>query len=204
MNIPAIIVISIMTIVFLIVSIFIFMKFSNIKKKSKGYKKVKGKCVDYGKAFKSMSVGDVGQWWKYPIVVYEVDNRLYQITSNVAYGLGVPLKNRKFTVFYNPNNPKDAILADQHRWFLFIFVGFFVGVLCMLYFLINNLILDNTLKYYEYKVTCNVSGYVYTETGGIEAKSKDEALNLFKEKFKEKYKIWNESCEFEEVNTNAD
>ena len=204
MNIPAIIAISIMIIVFLIVSIFIFMKFSNIKKKYKGYKKVKGKCVDYNKVFKSMSVGDVREWWKYPIVVYEVDNKLYQITSNVAYSLGFPLKNRKFTVFYNPNNPKDAILADNHRLVLFIFVGFFIGVLFMLYFLINNVILDNALKYYEYKVTCNVSGHVYTETGGVDAKSEEEALELFKEKFKEKYKFWDENCKFQEVSKSSD
>ena len=70
----------------------------------------------------------------------------------------------------------------------------------VLSFVLNNLILDNALKYYEYKVTCNVSGYVYTETGGVEAKSEEEALELFKEK----YKFWNENCKFQEVSKSSD
>ena len=55
------------------------------------------------------------------------------------------------------------------------------------------------MKYYEYRVTCNISGYVYDELEGIEAKSKDEALNLIKEK----YKMW-KNCVFNEVNSNTD
>lgn len=200
MNISAIVAMLVMIITFLIVSIFLFIEFYKTKNKTKGYKKVRGKCVDYNKVFQKKIIGDVGQYWKYPIVVYEVDNKPYQITSRTSYGLGTPLKNKKFTVFYNPNNPNDAILANQHRLLFFIFVGFSIGILCMLYFLINDIILDNTTKYYKYRVTCNVNGYVYNETRETEAKSKDDALDLIKEK----YKNWAATCEYEEVNANAD
>ncbi len=200
MNIAAIIAMLIMIISFLLFFIFIFIKFYKIKNKSNGYKKIRGKCVDYNKVFMKNSISDVGEWRKYPIVIYEVDNRQYQVTGQTAYGLGTPLKNIKFTVFYNPNDPNDAILADQHRWFLIILIGLLLGIVCILYFLINNLILGNNMKIYTYQIKCNYKGYVYDEIEETEAKSRDEALNLIKEK----YKNWPATCEFEEVNKYTD
>ena len=51
MNISVIVAMLVMIMTFSVVSIFVFSEFYKAKNKTKGYKKVRGKCVDYNKFF---------------------------------------------------------------------------------------------------------------------------------------------------------
>ena len=163
-------------------------------KKIMGYKKIKGEVIDFREKFNYRKYIKL----YYPVVRYIVDNKEYRIVGKLGYSLS-PFMPKKLIVMYNPQNPNDAELSSLKKFVLIVIVVFVMGILLMLYFLINDLVLDNTIKYYEYRVKCNVNGYIYDELEGIEAKSKEEALNLIKER----YKNW-EDCIFEKVNFDKD
>lgn len=194
MNIPAIVVILIMVIGFAFALIFCIISLKRINGKSVGYKKAKGNVVDFIEKFHYKQF----ERRFYPIVRYKVDNKEYEIVGKIGYGFSLFMP-KKITVMYNPQNPEESELSDLKKLFLKVIVAFSIAILSMMFFLVNDIILDNTMKYYEYRIICNVDGYVYDTLEGREAKSKSQALELIKEK----YKNW-KNCNFEEVNLDID
>lgn len=193
MNVPAIIALVILIIGFMANLMYPIFKFKKVCKKIAKYKKVKGKVIDFIEHFHLFHF----RRRYYPVVKYTVDNKDYEIVSKVGYGLSFFMP-KKLTVLYNPQNPSESELTNQRNLILIAIIGFSIAVLLMILFLVEGLFLDNTMKVYEYRVICNYEGYTYDEIEAREAKTKEEALNLIKEK----YKNWNMPCEFEEVNVN--
>lgn len=164
MNIVAIVGITIMLIVILVVFVIIILFFNNNNKGTKGFKKTKGKVVAFNEVFHSHSFKRL----YYPIVVYKVNDKEYEITSQIGYGKSIFMPKR-IKVLYNPNNPYDAQTADKNIFSIIIVLFFFISILMFMDFFINDIILmknkenkkeDNV---YSYRVACNVSGYIYDE-----------------------------------------
>lgn len=179
---------AIILILVIVISIFfvfgfkMFKKYWKLKKYSKNFNKVKGICTKNEKYYyQGVGVMDEDRGMRSnPYIEYTVLNRKYEIASKISYG-GIAafiLKKRKFTVFYNPQNPYDAVLKNEISFYFQMF-SFCIFIILILLYLLLNIVFNNTYKNYQYSVYCTIENKEFKMTNKVIAKTDKEALNRF-------------------------
>lgn len=94
------------------IGIVILITTNKIRKKEHGkcLEKCKGIMIDNKLKMNESKTG----WSRYPTIEYKINEKTYQISSTVGYGgiLSLFLKQKKKTVYYNKENPKEAYVKN--------------------------------------------------------------------------------------------
>lgn len=94
------------------IGIVILITTNKIRKKEYGkcLEKCKGIMIDNKLKMNESKTG----WSRYPTIEYKINEKVYQIPSTVGYGgiLSLFLKQKKVTVYYNKENPKEAYVKN--------------------------------------------------------------------------------------------
>lgn len=94
------------------IGIVILITTNKIRKKehTKCLEKCKGVMIDNKLKMNESKTG----WSRYPTIEYKINEKTYQISSTVGYGgiLSLFLKQKKKTVYYNKENPKEAYVKN--------------------------------------------------------------------------------------------
>lgn len=116
---------------------YVLRRYIKVKKYVKNFKTVMGICTnDYRTV--GLFEGRNGAR-SHPCIVYTVNSRQYEILSKVTYEgvVAFMITGKKFKVLYNPDDPKDAILANELTsciLFCFICIIFISVLFCLSYY----------------------------------------------------------------------
>lgn len=139
-----------LVIIIIFFGIIVYILYSLIKffkeiRRTKKYIKTEGICKSSEK-FIVRKKGNNSFLAERPIISYTVDNREYTIKSEVFYSaIWRKGSGTKYTVYYNPANPEDAILENKRYFYL---TAFCIGLLAFIGLIMS---FRSLFAIYEYK-----------------------------------------------------